>query len=388
MGMALQALGVDANRLESGLQFLAEKLNVRADFFAMPTSLMMVVDQEGVQTPYFKRTEPGEIDLGKLSQINSIGDKVCAQKIFSDEALLELAKLKQQSALYPKWLTVLCFGFVASCIVIFMGGNGLSSLLASLIGSIVGFFMVYKNRLKLTYVADAVAACFAGFLSCAFSSYFPEIMYDKVVVASLIVVLPGVSLTMAMTEIAENHLVAGTSRLMSSLLVLFKIAFGVALGMKIFSFFDLPLYAHTFEGYSIWFSIGAIILSALALVVLFSTKINDFLWIATSCVCAFVVNYFGKMYFGPELGILFAGAFVAASSNAFSNFTKKPILVTLLPGLLVLVPGALALHSLNYMYEENFLMGLESGFNALSIILSLVAGIFMGNILVRTSQHL
>ena len=49
----------------------------------------------------------------------------------------------------------------------------------------------------------------------------------------LITLVPGLTLTVAMTELARRHLAAGTARLSGALLVFVAIAFGVAVGGEV-----------------------------------------------------------------------------------------------------------------------------------------------------------
>ena len=53
-----------------------------------------------------------------------------------------------------------------------------------------------------------------------------------VTIAALIAMLPGMTLTNAMTELATRNLVSGTARMMSALIVLLELALGVALGER------------------------------------------------------------------------------------------------------------------------------------------------------------
>ena len=387
IGTALQVLGMDAQRLESALGFLAVKLNIKADFFSMPTSLMVAISHGEQQEHFFKRTEPGEIHLEKLTLINAIGNQVCEGKLSTAAALKEIEDLDTMPERYSLRVANLFFGFAASCICIFIGGNWHSAVAAFLLGLLVGVFTLNKNKFHMAQIADAIAVFVVSFLAYLLAAVFPNVDPAKIILASVLMIIPGVTMTIAVTELAAQHLVAGTSRLMLAIMTFFKIAFGVALALKIFSLFSFPIGVTDFAGYPSLIHYLGLFCASLTLSVLFRAEPRDTLWISVSCLSGYASSHFGQNLLGPYLGLMLGGCTVAVGSNLFSKVFNRPILITLLPGILVLVPGAIGFQSLNMMYQNNLLLGIDAAFKTIAMVVSLVAGIFIGNLILRTEQH-
>ena len=69
--------------------------------------------------------------------------------------------------------------------------------------------------------------------------YFVPIQVRSVVVASLIILLPGMSLTAAVRELSSQDLVSGTARMAGAMAVLLKLAFGTVAATQVCALFGL-----------------------------------------------------------------------------------------------------------------------------------------------------
>jgi uncharacterized membrane protein YjjP (DUF1212 family) len=70
----LHGLGTPAHRLEAALARLARVIGVRAQVFSSPTSLLLAFGSGARQRTVLRRVEPGEVNLGKLVEIDEILD--------------------------------------------------------------------------------------------------------------------------------------------------------------------------------------------------------------------------------------------------------------------------------------------------------------------------
>ena len=98
--------------------------------------------------------------------------------------------------------------------------SGLLGLAAGRLRLQQGLFELIVSALV---AAAAYAAAIAGFGAA------PSVS----TIAGLIIVLPGFSLTIAMTELAARHLVSGTARLAGAFTVFLAMTFGVAVGRQL-----------------------------------------------------------------------------------------------------------------------------------------------------------
>ena len=84
---------------------------------------------------------------------------------------------------------------------------------------------------------------------------------------------------------------------------------------------------------------------------------------------------------GPELGI-FAGAVTAGlASNLYARWRDRPSSVTLVPAVLLLVPGSVGFRSLALLLERHVVVGVESAFRMVIMLSALVGGLLIASVL-------
>ena len=84
LGKTLHRFGASAFRLEEVLSSVSRALElVKPQFFSTPTSLFASFGELGEQQTSLQRIEPGEIDLGKLADVDRLAEDVTAEDIIA-----------------------------------------------------------------------------------------------------------------------------------------------------------------------------------------------------------------------------------------------------------------------------------------------------------------
>jgi uncharacterized membrane protein YjjB (DUF3815 family) len=167
---------------------------------------------------------------------------------------------------------------------------------------------------------------------------------------------------------------------MGAIVLLLGIIFGIALGNQIAAIVYGTVLTVAPPILPLWTLGLALILSPLSFVVLLKAERRDAGWILLVGILAFVSARTGQRVLGPELGA-FAGAFVSGLASAwYARITNRPAQITLVPGLLLLVPGSVGLQSLSSLLDRQIDLGIEGAFRMVLIAVSLVAGTLMANI--------
>ena len=200
--------------------------------------------------------------------------------------------------------------------------------------------------------------------------------------AGLIVLLPGLLLTTAITELATRHLASGTLRLGSAFMTLLGIVFGVALGTRVGTMlFGEPASAlpSALPGVAPYV---AVVLAAASSVVILRADLRDAPWIVAAGVLGVLSGRIGAAKLGLELGMFVAAFGVAMASAAYERWRNRPAPVVLVPGILLLVPGSIGYLSVSSLMQRNTVAGIDTAFTMVLIAVSLVAGLLIAGILV------
>nr|MDQ6926082.1 threonine/serine exporter family protein [Candidatus Eremiobacteraeota bacterium] len=200
--------------------------------------------------------------------------------------------------------------------------------------------------------------------------------------AGLIVLIPGLTLTAALSELASQHLASGTARLSGALMTFLGIAFGVALGNHV-AVAALGLPPHPATGSALlpaWAGAVALAVSPLCFTIIFRADAREAPWIVAVGVLGVFAGRFGAATLGPELGA-FAGAFaIALASRLYARLRHRPAAVVLVPGLLLLVPGTIGFRGLTSLMDREVLAGVATAFSAIVTAVALVAGLLLAGV--------
>jgi uncharacterized membrane protein YjjB (DUF3815 family) len=200
-------------------------------------------------------------------------------------------------------------------------------------------------------------------------------------IAGLIIVLPGFSLTIAMSELAARHLVSGTARLAGAFTVFFAITFGVALGRQLVTATlgaPAPASIDPLPAWTLW---AAVVATPIAVTVLLQGLARDMPWIVLASLAGFVGGRAGSALLGPAIGACLGALSVGLSAHAFERWRDRPALIPLVPGFLLLVPGSTGFRSLAHLLDQQVVVGIDAAFATLLTAASLVAGLLLAEMI-------
>jgi uncharacterized membrane protein YjjP (DUF1212 family) len=389
LGRALHSAGEPTNRAEELLEDVAERLGLTAQFFITPTSIFAAFGPEDRQRTHLIRTEPATTNLGKLAQLDRVVVKVLRGELTAETALTALNEATAPAPVRPAIALLGGYALASACSARVLGGGWREILTAGGIGLVIGVIAsLAATRTTLQRLFEPVAAFLAAVLLALAAKATGGMSATVATLASLIVLMPGMALTNAMTELTTRHLAAGTARLMQAFMVFLAMGFGVALGSRLVheTLGTVPVAEpRPLAAWTIW---PAVVLVAVSFSVLLSAARRDFGWILLACLVGFMASRSAASLLGPELG-MFVGAFaVGILASLVARRADQPTALIEVPGTLVLVPGSIGFRSITALLENQVVSGLETAFRVLLIAMSLVAGLLMANLVMPRPRRL
>lgn len=382
LGKALHVCGVQSYKSQHYLTEIAEIKEIKGSFMDTPTWINYTFYGEDENTyNYVECVPPGELNLGALSKVVEITNRVINNTFSFEEAYQELKKMNYHDFSYGKIAELLAFMLSAGAFSIIVNPNWISALAATFAGGVIFFITLLAP--KSSYVRstlESLVAFISTLIIGVLSTYFPQINISLTVLSSIIIFIPGLSITTALEEITSRNLVSGTAKLADALISLFKQFFGVILGLAILPFIITVNPHEIVYNIPTVFNYVAIGTLSFSLVVLFKIRLKD---IPFSVITGFVSFY--TTIFLQSLGILlsiFVGTiFTAIASKVFSQLTKTPRLVYLIPGIIMLVPGSKAFIGLSSLFiKQDLAADYNMGEQVLFIFMGIIGGlIFSGS---------
>ncbi len=383
LGRALHTYGTPSHQLEDTLNRVCAHLGLEGQFFTQPTSIFAAFGPVDRQHTYLLRVEPGDVQLDRLSQVQEVVADVLSGAIGPGVAAARIESIAGSRSPYTAPLVPVAFAVSGAASSRFLGGGAREVAAAAIVGSAIGgFALVAGSRPALRRIFEPTAALAASVIAGALTAWLGPFSVFVATLGGLIVLLPGLTLTTAMTELSSRHLAAGTARVSGAIMVFLSIGLGVALGGAIDQrVFGLPR-ASEIAALPLWTEAAALLLAPLAFMVLLRAPRRDAPWVMGACTLAFAGGRLGAAVLGPELGVFFGALTAGLASNVFARALRRPAPVTLVPALLLLVPGSVGFRSLALLFQRDVVIGVEQAFRTVLMLSALVAGLLFANVLV------
>lgn len=389
----LHAYGTTSQRLEGAIAGAARRIGLPCEIWSNPTGIILSFGTSNEAGPIDStrvlRLEPGDIDLNKLSAADAIAERVIAGEIDVRAGKQALRELDRPISRRMHAMTVFSFGLTSAAVAALLRTGWADIAVAAGIGWLIGLLSLLAiGRPRLAESFEALAALLATFIAVSVASFVQPLALQSVVIASLIVLLPGMMLTNAVSELSSQHLVSGTARFAGAVAVLLKLAFGTVAATQIARLLGFePVEAGPVIPPA-WLEWIALLAASWAFAVLFRAHRRDYLLVMASAWLAYLATRFAGQAFGNEAGVFFAGLIVSAASNLYARVANRPGALIRVPGIILLVPGSVGFRSLSFVFERDLSLGLDTGVLLITLLISLVAGLLFGNLLVPPRRSL
>ena len=385
----LHSAGVPANQFERMMTALADKLGFNCQVLSSPTAIFLSFhyqDDEDDQRPIpmqLERMDPPSINLGNTAELYSLGNDLLDGEVSIQQAHVDLRNW-QPEQLYPLWLQIMCWGLTGGAVAVMLSASWAGIAAASLTCALLGVLVTQAGDVLREGGLEAIAALFSTFLVFGLDRLVHGLDVFVVIMSSLIVLIPGLGLTIAVNELSTDHLASGSARLAGALVTLLKLSLGVLIGTVIVSWFGWSSDNEMLAQLSAppdWFRWPALLAAAFSFAVLFSARKKDFHIAMFAAIISYVISRVGVAVGGLEFGVLLASMSIAILANLYGRVFKQTGALIRVPGIILLVPGTIGYHGATTLFLDGGANLTDTTLLALRLLISLVGGLLFGNTL-------
>lgn len=375
LSRALLGWGLPAQRIEESLERLAESLDLDVEVISTPTGLVVSLSDGKLTRTRVVRMHPGGSDLERLSALHALVGRVERRELTPEDADRRLERILARPSSFEGWPRVLGFALVSAMSAILLGGGGLDVPLSGALGALVGLIEVAGHRVHaIDRLLPAVASVIVSLGASALAATGLDVRPSVLLLSAIVVLLPGLTVTTAIIELASAHLVSGTSRLMGGAVTFLQLGFGVALGQKLAELLPSAHRLHEAPPMAWWLLILAPLGAALGLGVILKVQRSDAAIVLGSVAIAALGARLGGWLLGAELGAFVGALLVASVAHAYARFADRPTALLLVPGTLFLVPGSIGFLSVQSMLENDVTTAAATGFRMLLVATAIASG--------------
>lgn len=374
LGKALHIYGIQSYKIQSYLTEVSKEQGIKGSFMDFPTWINYVFYEDEESYNYIECIPPGEYNLGALSRIVELTNKVIDNKIDNDSVNKELKLIHDKTKKVNHFFLTLAYAFASGAFGLMIGTNWVSFGFSLLLGALVYLFVYISTKSSyLKTVLESLSAFVVTILSCLLYLIFPEFNIGITILSAIIIFIPGLAITTALEEITSKNLVSGGAKLFDAIISLFKQFFGVILGISLMStVIDFKLISHISE-MPRWIMFCAIPIFTITLLPIFQVRKKEMLFGVLTGVSGFFLTV---LFSGAGILIsTFIGTLaVVGISRLFGKISKTPKTVYLTQGIIMLVPGSKSFMGLSSSFLNSSITNSGNLFEQISFILMGIIG--------------
>ena len=313
----LHRYGTPSFRLEGVMVKVAASLNVPSVFLYTPTALVVSLGEGERERTYVRRIEPGDVDISKLLTLDSILEELESRSITITQAAAKLESAANAPAPFSLIVSLLAGSVACGGVAVIFGGSAIETMIAGLFGFVIAYISSVLSRFVQSGLLEPVLGFAVAVCAVLIAQWIP-VNDQLITLAALILPIPGLALTIALTELALRHLSSGIARLAGAMITLFTLVVGVAIAWQITSAW-VEHGSRTIAPLPSWCLWIAVALTPIAFAVVLKAPVSQWPAIVMVVVSGFVTSRIVSGLASTEAGA-FAGALVVGcGSNAYAR---------------------------------------------------------------------
>ncbi|BCB02270.1 membrane protein [Bacillus sp. KH172YL63] len=229
-GKIMLQSGAETYRVEDTMMRIAASYGIsESHSYVTPTGIIFSIETSEPTKTKLIRINERSTDLEKVTLVNSISRQISLGHLTIEEAYNALEKLDESDLSYSLLLQVAAASIASGCFLIMFQGIWKDFIPALITGGIGFTSLIYFHRfVPIKFFAEFLASFIIGMLSFGFVQLGYGQELDKIIIGSVMPLVPGLLITNAVRDLMAGHLVSGLSKGAEAFLTAFAIGTGIA----------------------------------------------------------------------------------------------------------------------------------------------------------------
>jgi uncharacterized membrane protein YjjP (DUF1212 family) len=384
LGAALNATGEPAYAIQERLTRVARAYGARsARISAFPTYMMVTMGRGEAATVELTSPLGAMPRLDQIAAVDRLARDAERGAVTPVEGLRSLADIRTMRPRFGPAQSIAGYAVLSLglCLILHPAPRDVAA--AAVLGALVGVLRsVGRGQPQLQILMPILAAVTVAALAAL------AVEHDLVgpglrgMVASLVVFLPGAALTTAVLELAAGQMISGSSRLVSGLMQLALLAFGIVAGIQAVGVASSRVFSGSDEVLGAWAPWLGVLVFAAGVTVANSAPARSFPGLLVVLYAAWIGQFAGNAIFGGYVSALVGAAVMTPVAFWVSRLhSAMPPSASFLPGFWLLVPGALGLIGLTQIAGDADAAGTEDLIATTVSIFAIAVGVLVGTLL-------
>ncbi|MCQ6274521.1 threonine/serine exporter family protein [Bacillus sp. V3B] len=221
--------GAETHRVEDTMNRIASSFGIpHSQSYVIPTGIIFSLNQ--LDQAKLIRVEERSTDLYKVAIVNDISRKISRGELTVEQAIAELKKVANANLAYPLWVQISAASIVGGGFLIMFKGVWGDFIPAMIAGGIGYYIYIYiQGIIKIRFFSECVAAFVIGVLALLAVKTGLGSGMDKIIIGSVMPLVPGLLITNAVRDLMDGHLVSALSKGADAFLTALAIGTGIAI---------------------------------------------------------------------------------------------------------------------------------------------------------------
>lgn len=383
---ALLGMGLSVHRIAETIQRLGRANGYEVDSLVLPTCVVVSARRNGEQLTRIASAVPGLTDVAQLVDLYRLVTRIERGELDARATLREIRAITARPPHYGPKTAVASCGVVGAASAL-LSGSGLAGVgAAGGLGLAVGLlFALSASYDVFGRLLPLLGGACAGLVTFGLNRAGAPLDAPVVLVSALLILLPGQSTTTAIFELAQGHLISGTSRLAGAATSLVQLGFGVLIGNRLGALVPAgaPLPG---QPQPEWLATAALPIAAMSFALGFSLLVSirprSFPAVIGLCLATtYLARAVGQLS-GPAEGAFVGATLVAVASHVYSHVRDVPVSLLAVPGVLMLVPGTIGFFTVNALLQQDAVTAVQVAFQMMMIGVAISGGLIAGAMVV------
>ncbi len=226
-GKIMLESGAEAYRVEETMNRICTSLGVEsASSYATPTVIIASVSHKGIIKSLVVRISNRSVNLQKIHKVNDLARHISSENITLEELKRNLKEIEDEKR-YSNKKTILFSAIGAFGFVFLFGGSLRDAIAAFLIGLAVKYVTIKCEDIGLnSFFITSISAGILALLAILSIKFNLANDMDKVIIGSIMLLVPGLAITNAIRDTVAGDLVSGLARGAEAFLTAIAVAVG------------------------------------------------------------------------------------------------------------------------------------------------------------------
>ncbi|WP_097677900.1 threonine/serine exporter family protein [Bacillus massilinigeriensis] len=235
-GKIMLQSGAETYRVEDTMMWIARGFGVgQSHSYVTPTAIIFSIEGMGETKTRLLRITNRTTDLEKVTIVNSISRNIHSKGLTLEEAYEALKEVEKAKLQFPLYIQILAAAISSGCFVIMFQGGWYDFIPAFMSGGVGLLSQQNFHRLvPIKFFSEFLSSFLIGFLAFLFVKIGWGTELDKIIIGSVMPLVPGLLITNAVRDLMAGHFVSGLSKGAEAFLTAFAIGAGIAVVLTFF----------------------------------------------------------------------------------------------------------------------------------------------------------